>query len=161
VNRNTGRTLLSGANLGNHPPILYLPSPDSLTEPVSAFLVGTDGSATFGLAEASSGTFTTAGLAGNYFLGTENPADNTVTTNVEVASIASSGAVAGTQDKSGTGGLSTSALSGASCTISNSNGTGNVGTGTIAVTNGESIWFFDEGSPAGSSPASIHVIEKQ
>jgi hypothetical protein len=161
VNKNTGRTPLSGGGIGNHPPILYLPSPNSSTEPISAFLVGTDGSGTFGFAEASSGTFTTSGLAGNYFFGTENPGDNTVTTNVGDALIASSGAVTGTQDKSGTGGLSTSALSGASFTITNSNGTGNVGTGTIAITNGESIWFFDEGSPAGNSPASIRVIEKQ
>ena len=161
VNKNTGRTVLSGANLGNHPPILYVSAPNSTTEPVSAFLVGTDGSATFGLAEASSGTFTTAGLAGNYFFGTENPGDNSVSNNVGVVTIASSGAVTGTQYKSGNGGLSTGSVSGSSFAITNSNGIGNLGANTVAITNGESIFFFDEGSPAGSSSAKINVVERQ
>ncbi|MGH9725897.1 MAG: hypothetical protein ACRD41_12605, partial [Candidatus Acidiferrales bacterium] len=64
----SGRTTVT--NVGNHLPVLYLAAPTSNTEPISAFFVGTDTSAIFGFAEASSGTFTTAGLAGNYFFGT-------------------------------------------------------------------------------------------
>jgi len=157
----SGRTPLSGSNIGNHPPILYVTTPSSSTEPISAFLVGTDSSGLFGFVEASSGTFTTAGLAGNYFLATENPGDNTVSDSVGVLTITSLGAITGTQDKSGSAGLSTGSLSGNTVTITDSNGTGNLGTNTFAITNGESIFFFDAGTPQGSSSAKINVIEKQ
>jgi hypothetical protein len=154
----TGRTTSTGG--GGHPPIIYVTAPSSTTEPISAFIVGTDSSGLFGLAEASSGSFTTAGLAGNYFFGTENPGDNTVNNSVGVLTIASSGAITGTQDESGSSGLSTNALSGTTLTITNSDGAGNVGSGTIGYTNGTSFFFFDQGQ-SNDSPAKINVIEKQ
>jgi hypothetical protein len=157
----SGRAVLSGT--GNNPPVLYLVTP--AVDGISAIIVGTDNTAIFGFGEASAGSgFTTAGLAGHYFFGTEDPSDNTVTDEDGVAAIASSGSCTGTQNSSGSSGLSTGLItSGGSCTftITNANGTGNAGTNTIAITNGTKIFFFDEGSTVGGSPAKIDVLEQQ
>ena len=69
-------------------PVFYIAAPNANTEPIKGFAVGTDADATFGLLEPSPGTgFTTAGLNGNYFLGTEDPGDYTVTNQVGALAI--------------------------------------------------------------------------
>ena len=163
----SGRATFTGTGFGanNSLPILYLAAPSVFTEPISAFVVGTDLAAGFGLLEASSGTFSTSTLAGNFFSGTEDPSDNTVTDKAGVLAVTGIlGACTGTDYISGSSGLSTGLIgggSGCTITISNANGTGNVGANTLAITNGISLFFFDEGSTPGQNPAVIHVIEKQ
>jgi large repetitive protein len=162
VDTQAGRTTSTAG--GKFPPTFYVAAPTLSAEPISIFSVGTDPEATFGVGEASTGTFATAGMAGNYFFGTDSSNDNTVTDEVGVVSIASSGALTGTQDSSGsTGGnvgLQTNPLGAGSLTITNPNGAGNVGTGTIGYANGASFFFFDAGG-SNNSPAKITVVEKQ
>jgi hypothetical protein len=162
VDFQTGRTTINPG--GKFPPISYVAAPTSSTESISIFTVGTDPEATFGLADTSTGTFTTAGMAGNYFFGLDSPNDNTVTDETGVVNVAASGALNGTQDSSGSMGgslgLQTNPLNGASLTITNSNGAGNVGSGTIGYANGTSFFFFDAGG-SNNSPAKITVVEKQ
>jgi hypothetical protein len=162
VDSQTGRTTITPG--GKFPPVFYLAAPASSTEPISIFSVGTDPEATFGLGDASSGTFTTAGMAGHYFFGLDSPNDNTVTDQTGVVSVAASGALTGTQDSSGSMGgnvgLQTSAISGSPLTITDPNGAGNVGAGTTGYTNGNSFFFFDSGG-SNNSPARITVVEKQ
>ena len=158
VSSPSGRVPFSNTGAGHNPPIFYLVAP--AIDGISAFIVGTDSTAMFGVAEASSGTFTTSGLAGNYFFGTEDPGDNTVTDQDGVVTIASSGSCNGTQNKSGQSGLSTGPISGCTFTITNSNGTGIGGSGSIAITNGTKLFFIDEGDNQ-TNPARIMVLERQ
>ena len=163
----SGRVTLAGAGLGNHPPILYLAAPTATTEPISAFVVGTDPSGSFGFAEASSGTFTTAGLAGNYFFAGEDPGDATVGYRVGVIAASSSGSLAGTfyennpPNGESPAGLSESQNFGGAAFSFNADGRGTVGSNTVAITNGNRIFFFDEGDTVGEIPAKITTIEKQ
>jgi uncharacterized repeat protein (TIGR01451 family) len=160
VASSSGRVTLTGA--GNHPPVAYLAVP--ATDGISVFFVGTDNSSAFGIAESSSGSFTTAGLAGNYFFSTEDPGDNTVASEVGVASVTSGGVVIGTGDQSGSNGLGSQAIS-ATVSITNSNGIGTVTSGSDpavpAITNGTKLFFIDEGGTGGTDPATIVVVEQQ
>ena len=163
----TGRVTLAGAGLGNHPPMLYIAEPTAATEPISAFVVGTDPNGSFGFAEASSGTFTTAALAGNYFFGDEDPGDITVGHRAGVLTAAASGSLTGTfyendpPNGEPPAGVSESQNLGGEAFSFSSDGTGTVGPNTVAITNGNRIFFFDEGATVGSVPAKITVIEKQ
>jgi len=154
VNSTSGRVTLSGA--GNHAPVLYL---TTATDGISAFLVGTDNSATFGVAEFQPAANYTNAVSGNYFFGTEDASDNTAKLDVgSVAVTGSTGAVSGTQDSSQPTSpfLQTGKIVSGTITI-NANGTGNVGTNTVAITNGTKVFFIDESSGA---PAEITVVEQ-
>ena len=76
-------------------------------------------------------------MAGNYFFGSDRPTDNTITDEARVVSIATSGALTGTQDSGGSMGgkvgLQTSALSGVSLTINNPDGAGNLGANASGI----------------------------
>jgi hypothetical protein len=106
----------------------------------------------------SSGTFTTAGLAGKYFYSTEDPSDNTIQDETGVLTVATTGAFAGTSDQSGSSGLKAAGSAGGTISITDSSGTGNVGTDTIAITNGTKLFFMNES--VGESPV-IFTAEKQ
>ena len=102
-------------------------------------------------------SYTTAGVAGTYLIGTEDPGDNTVTAQSGVATLSSAGAISGTQDQGGPSGFQANqAISGIGPVNINSDGTGNVGPKTVAVTNGTKLFFIDE---SGGS-AVIKVLEK-
>ena len=158
VNATSGRVTVTGA--GNHPPALYLTTP---TDGISAFIIGTDGSAIFGLAESQpAGTYSTNSLSGNggkFFFGDEDPSDNTIDNQVGTVTITpSTGAVTGSQDSSGPNSPFLQIGKPISGTfVINSDGTGNIGTGTVLLTNGTKIFFIDEGT---SSPAKITVVEQ-
>ncbi|MGA7783427.1 MAG: kelch repeat-containing protein [Candidatus Acidiferrales bacterium] len=158
----TGRVMIS--NAGKSPPVFYLANPQSNTEPIVAFFVGTDSSGSFGFGEAgATAAITTSSLAAEYFGGTEDMGDNTVKTSIAVLIVASSGAISGTSDQSNQSGLQAlKAISGGPITITNldpsSNaafGTGNVGASTVAITNGTRLFFIDESG----GPAVIMIIE--
>ena len=153
VNASSGRAALTGT--GNHAPVLYL---TTATDGISAIVVGTDNSAIFGFVELQPSANYTNTVSGNYFLGTEDPSDNTITNDVGAVSIVgSTGTVSGTEDRSAAGSpylVTGSTISG---TVSmGANGTGNVGSGTVAVTNGTRLFFIDEGG----GPARITVVEQ-
>src|SRR5690348_545993 len=134
----SGRVVLG--NPGDNLPILYLTTP---MDGISGFLVGMSADVQVGLIEFQpTHTYTTASSAGTYVLGTEDPADNSVTDEVGAVSVVSTGAVAGTADSSGSAGLS-SGPSNATLTINNGNGTGNLGTHP-AIINDTKIFYIDE-----------------
>jgi Putative Ig domain len=157
VNTTSGRVSITGA--GNHNPVLYLPTP---TDGISAFIIGTDGAGTFGIAEFQpTATYSTTSLSGNggkFFTSTEDPSDNTIDTHVATVTVTpSTGAVTGSQDSSGPNSPFLQVGKAITGTfVINSDGTGNLGTGTVLLTNGTKIFFIDEGG----GPASINVIEQ-
>ncbi|HVA93862.1 MAG TPA: immunoglobulin domain-containing protein [Candidatus Dormibacteraeota bacterium] len=158
----SGRVTVSG---GKNPPVLYLATPQSNTEPFTGFVVGTDNSATFGQIEAGANSnVSVSALAGNHIFGTVNPGDSTVSNETGVAKVDTSGNVTGYAFNSNTGGLGEGDLAGGgtppALTITNSPlpGFGNVGSGTVAITDGTRLWFFDAGS-SNTSPAKINIVE--
>jgi hypothetical protein len=161
VDATSGRVTLSGAGSASAL-VSYIAIPTATTEPISAFLMATINggtSADFGFAESQpSQTYSTSGMAGDYFGSTEDPGDNTVSNEIDVVSISSGGTVTGSGDKSGPKGLATESVSG---TVSiGSNGVGNMGSNTVAITNGTKILFIDQGA-AGGDPAVVTVYERQ
>ncbi len=160
VNATSGRMTLSG--VGGHPPVVYLTTP---TDGISAFVLGTDGTATFGLSEfqpaATYSINSLLGNGGNFFEGTSFPADNTAKNAVGTVTITGSGSISGLEDQSQpvspflqTG----KTVSGLAGTVAiSSDGTGTIGgSNTIAVTNGTKLFFIDEGG----GPAKIVVLEQ-
>ena len=167
VSSTFGRVTLTGTGI-THPPVFYLAQPTGSTGPTYAFVGGTDPTAiaASGLLEpGASAPVTTANLGGkSYFFGDEDdPADPTINNRVGVLSISSTGGIAGTQFTSGPTApnlLSSGPVSIAGVSIDNANGfgTGNVGTNTVAITDGSKLFFIDE---AAGTPASITVVEPQ
>ena len=99
----TGRVTLSGAGIGNHPPVFYLVGPNQ------AFMIGTGESPDFGTLTPQSGSnFTKASLSGNYFGGSQQPVS--ADTGAEVDSIHSdgNGNLTGTSYSNNSGGPSSS-----------------------------------------------------
>jgi hypothetical protein len=97
VDSASGRTTLGNPN--DNLPVLYLTIP---TDGISAFLVGVGTDAQMGVAESQpSQTYSTASIAGTYFVGTEAPGDNSVSNKVEAATIATNGSTSGKMDVSG------------------------------------------------------------
>jgi hypothetical protein len=136
----SGRVALT--NVGNHSPVVYLTNP---TDGIAAFIVGTDNSASSGIAEIQSGgPFSANSLNGSYVLGTMTPPDHTTSNFVGVISF-TSGIASGTEDSSnfGVSGLVSMQTINQSYAV-NPDGTGNAGANSAAVTNGSTIFFIDE-----------------
>jgi len=89
-------------------------------------------------------TYTAASVAGTSFFGTEDPGANAVYNYVGSATISTSGSATGTADLSTTSGLTPNLPFNATVSITNSNGTGNVGSQTVALTNGTKIFYVDD-----------------
>ncbi len=156
VNATSGRVTTTGT--GNHPPVFYL---TTATDGISAFIIGTDGSASFGLADFQpAATYSTNSLSGNggkFFFGEDDPSDNTIDNQVGTVTITpSTGVVSGSQDSSGPNGLQTAKVISGTFVVT-ANGTGNLGSGTVLITNGTKIFFIDEGTGAA---AKISVVEQ-
>ncbi len=156
VSSTFGRVTLTGKGVA-HPPVFYIAQPTASTEPIHAFVGGTDPTtgADSGLLEpGASSTVTTSTLNGNYFFGDEDdPADASISNRVGVLSISSTGGIAGTQFTSGSGLLSLGPVSITGVAIDNANGfgTGNVGANTVAITDGSKLFFIDETSGTAAS----------
>ncbi len=156
----SGRLVVAGA--GNHPPIFYLATPQSNTEAITAFILSTDSAVSFGASETgAAAAVTTASLAGKYFLGNDDPTDNTVKNRVEVLTLSSIGTFTGTANTSGQSALQFLNPDSGTITITNTPdvGVGNAGVQSILITNGKRILVIDE-SPGGSGPTII-IIEVQ
>lgn len=118
--------------------------------------ISSDTNASLGVfATQPAATYSNSSLSGNFFLGSNEPGDNTVPDLSGVASI-SSGSLKGTQDASASTGLTTGTAFNASLSIS-ANGSGNLGANTVAVTNGTVLYFINE---ADSAPAEVQVFEQ-
>lgn len=146
---------------GTNPPVLYLATPQSNTEPFVAFIVGTDYTAIAGQMEAGlNSKVSVTALAGTHIFGSVDPGDSAVNNQVGVASVDNSGNFTGYQYLCDlTTGLSEgSAINGGSPVLNISNiplpGFGDVGPGTFAVTDGTRVWFID----TAGGPASIKVL---
>jgi hypothetical protein len=150
VDATSGRTILG--NPGDNLPILYLTTP---TDGIAAFVVGVGADALFGVAEPQTSP---ALAAGTYTFGTEDPSDDSAPNRAGVETIASGGALTGTYDQSNTSGLQSGQAVGATVSLS-SNGVGNIGPNTVAITTGSKLFSVDEtGGTAG--PAVIVVAEQ-
>jgi hypothetical protein len=151
VDPTSGRVTLSG--VGSNPPVIYLTTP---TDGISAFLIGTDTPAAFGLAEVQPAAAYSANfVSGNFFFATEDPNDNSITNKVGAVAI-TAGSIAGTQDTNGLAGLAVNQSVLATLTIA-ADGTGDVGANTVAITNGTKLFVIDESS---STPAAITIFEQ-
>jgi len=151
--------------------VFYIATPTATTEPISGFYVSTpDSRAHFGFVEYQpSATYSTSGMAGNYFYGTEDSGDSAFPNEIGVVGVSSGGAVTGSEYDSGDGGLGTS--SPASTISMGSNGVGSrtfsdgCG-GIVAITNGTRLFVmrdagcYSNGSPI-FLPAMINVYEFQ
>ena len=158
VDPTSGRVTVTGAGVGNHPPVLYLPTP---TDGISAFIIGTDGAGAFGIAEVQpAATYSTTSLGGNggkFFFSNEDPGDNTIKNEVGTVVVTpSTGAINGTQDSSGPGGNLQTGKAITGTFVINSDGTGNLGANTVLLTNGTKVFFIDESG----GPARITVVEQ-
>jgi hypothetical protein len=158
VNATSGRAPLTGT--GNYPPVLYLTTP---TDGISAFIIGTDNSGIFGLAESQpTATYSTNSLSGNggkFFFGNEDPGDNTVKDEVGTVTITpATGAISGLQDSSqGSSPFLQTGKAVSGTFVINSDGTGNLGANSVLLTNGTKVVFIDEGA---GRPAKITVVEQ-
>lgn len=148
----SGRVTFSGSGVNGI--VAYATTP---FDGISAFVLGEPDDVSGAMEFQPSQTYTTAGIAGTYILGTEDPGDNTVNLQSGVATLSSAGIISGTEDQSGLGGLQPNqAILGIGPVSINSAGIGNVGPNTVAITNGTKLFFIDE---SGGS-AVIKVLEK-
>ncbi len=168
VDATSGRTTTSSTMA----PISYIATPTATTEPIFAFSVGPDANAEFGFVEFQpSQTYSNGALAGNYFAGTEDPGDETVTDEIGVVNISSGGTVTGGGYASGEGGVATTSPSG---TVSiGSNGVGTMQYSPygcpynyVAITNGTRLFTILDGGVYCNGvpvfrPAVVTVYERQ
>jgi hypothetical protein len=147
-----GELRITGANTAASP-ICYLANP---FDGVSAFCITTDSSAGFGILDAQpAATYGNGSLSGNFFFGSNEPGDNAGPDSSGIAAI-SSGNLQGVQDMSAQAGLSLGNPFSATLSI-NSDGSGNLGANTVAVTNGSVLYFIDE---TGKLPPLVQVFEQ-
>lgn len=149
IDSSSGR--MSLGNPSDNMPVFYLTTP---TDGIAAFVVGAGTDAAFGFVEPQT---TQALTVGAYIFGTEDPADNTVSDKSGAETIASGGAIAGTSDQSNAAGLQSGQSVSATLSL-RSDGTGNVGAQTVAITSGTKLFSIDESG--GTAPAVIVVAEQ-
>ena len=148
----SGRLEINGGSTAASP-ICYLTNP---ADNISAVCISTDKSASGGVFDTQpASTYSDTSLSGNFFFGMNEPGDNTVPDLSGVASI-STGSLTGTQDQASSAGLSLGSAISATMSIS-ANGTGNLGANTVAVTNGTTLYFVNQGS---GEPAVVQVFEQ-
>jgi len=149
VDTTRGRLAL-GSSFGS---AAYLTIP---TDGISGFFFGRDSDTVLGLMESQPGViYSTASLAGNYLIGDEDPADPAVINQTGAISLSSAGTLSGGTDLSGAAGLLPNQSASEVLTI-NSDGTGDAGANTYAVTTGDRIFIID----GNGGSQHVTVIEK-
>lgn len=171
-----GRVTLG--NAGATPPVLYLASPTSNTEPVTFFIVGTDQAASFGYAEqGASAAIANSSLVGSYFVVNYDSGDSSVWAQIGILSgFPYSAAGTWDYDWSGLQLLNTIANEyNAPLNITNLDpnnnpapGLGTAGVGVVAITNGKRILCLLEGGQfpkpvvsVGGTAAVVVIAEPQ
>ena len=146
VDATSGRITL-GSSVG------YLTIPN---DGVFGFFIGRDTDTVLGIIESQpSAVYSIASLAGNYLIADEDPADPAVINQTGAISLSPAGTLNGSTDTSGISGLLPNQSTSEILTI-NSDGTGDVGANTYAVTNGDRIFIID----GNGGPQRVTVIEK-
>jgi hypothetical protein len=98
VDSTTGRVLLSGAGVGNHPPLFYVVTANE------AFFLDSSGSVQSGFFEPQTGSSFTAGsVSGTYPFGTIDPESPGVSDDAGVATFDGVSAISGTSDSNSPG----------------------------------------------------------
>ncbi len=158
----SGRVLFTGNFGGGSSPVGYMIAPTAGATP-SVFMVGTDASSTTGLLEFQSATsiINLSGLTGPFALGTdENLDDSTANLTGEITITPGVGTAylfAGTDDVSnpGAGGLAGNQLTSGTAHFG-TDGTGDFGPPSAAVTNGSVTYYINE-DPTITHPVVIAV----
>jgi len=152
LDSSTGRLSMSGA--GNSTlPVCYMATP---ADGVSAFCVSTDANASTGVFDTQPvATYGVNSLSGNFIFGT-NAMNATVASGLSGVATISSGSLQGTRDASTPTGFTLDSAISAALSI-HTDGTGNGGPNTVAVTNGTVLYVIDESSGA---PAEVQVFEQ-
>ena len=170
-----GRVTLE--NMGTSPPILYLASPTTNSDPVTFFIVGTDAAASFGYAEqGANASISKDSLPDLYFVFNDDSGDPTVWSQIGVISDFSY-APDGTWDYTWSGSQLLDAdaneyNAGLNITNLDPNGNpapglGTAGVGVVAITNGKRVLCLLEGGQyskdvtAGGKAAIIVIAEPQ
>jgi hypothetical protein len=148
-----GRVTLSG--FGGSTPVFYLVNQSE------GFVGGTDNSVTFGFLEPqAAGPFMTSSLSGAFIAGNESPSDSGVSNETAAVNLDGSGNITGTQDKSDSSGLTpNNQLLGGTYAITNTNGTGTVGSNGILIVISSSRFVFVDEKSTNTNPK-ITVVEK-
>jgi hypothetical protein len=154
VDATSGRVTLSVAG-GGHSPVFYL---TTLTDGISAFIVGTGGIAESGLAEFQPvATYTTSSLAGQYFAGTEDPMENNKTMELIEVTATAAGTSTITKDSSSSSFpfLQTGLVQTGAFTV-NANGIGQLDPNTVFITNGSRLFIL----ALNATEPNVSVVEK-
>jgi hypothetical protein len=129
VDSSTGRMTVSGAGVGNHPPVFYLVGPNQ------AFLVGTGGSPDFGTITPQTGSnFTNASLSGIYLGGSQPPVSANMSDEVDSLNADGAGTLTGTSDDNSSGGPHSGGINAAYCTASSGSTCTADSSGRVVVT---------------------------
>lgn len=123
---------------------IYLTNP---IDGISGFYIDTGTSAGFGLVEQQpAAAYRTSALAGQYYIGQDEPNQLIFTNAIGTATLSSAGSATGTTDESSAAGVMPNGPFSLNLTI-NPDGTGDVGANTFAITNGLRV-FVLQGSPS-------------
>ena len=171
----TGRVTLG--NMGANPPVLYLASPTTNSDPVTFFIVSTDAAASFGYAEqGASASVSNLSLPAKFFVGNDDSGDPSVWSQIAVISNFPF-APDGTWDYTWSGMQLLNAdaneyAAGLNITNLDPNnnpapGLGTAGVGVVAITNGKRVLCLLEGGQfskdvtVGGKAAVIVIAEPQ
>ena len=152
LDASTGRLSMAGA--GNATlPICYLATP---ADGVSAFCISTDTSASIGVLDTQPvATYGANSLSGNFIFGS-NAMNDTSSSGLSGVATISSGSVQGSRDASRPTGFALGSAVSDTLTL-HADGTGNLGSNTVAVTNGTALYVIEE--TGGASPE-VQVFEQ-
>jgi hypothetical protein len=155
---------LSGtyAAAGNGRVTISLPGPGGfayLNGPGTGFLLDSGGGEMGEFEPQAAGPFSNASLSGNFFHGTYAVDSQGSSTETGTATLDGAGNISGTGDNSGSNGLSTQTFTDTYAV--NSDGSGNIGSGTVMmVISNNKLVFIDEGDGGTSTNPKVTVVEK-
>ncbi len=130
-----------------------------LTGPNTGFLLDSGGGELGEFEPQSTGPFTNASLSGAFFHGTNAIDNHDASTQTGTATLDGAGNISGAEDKSGSNGLSTQSFTDNYSV--NSDGSGNIGSGTVMmVISNNKLVFIDEGDGGTSTNPEVTVVEK-
>jgi hypothetical protein len=141
---------------------ISLPGPGGfayLNGPSTGFLLDSGGGEIGEFEPQAAGPFSNASLSGTFFHGTYAIDSQGASTQTGTATLDGEGNLSGTADQSGSDGLSTQTFTDTYSV--NSDGSGNIGSGTVMmVISGNKLVFIDEGDTGTGATPRVSVVEK-